>query len=87
MFNSVITGITTHGGDSMTKVVIREIKRCNQCPYIFLSAKDYCLHGDKPRILNTTQWIPSWCPLQDKEENAKFGPKKRMAMKGVLGVV
>jgi hypothetical protein len=52
----------------MTKVVIREIKRCNQCPYIFLSAKDYCLHGDKPRILNTTQWIPTWCPLPEKEE-------------------
>ena len=54
----------------MTKIVTTEITRCNQCPYVLLSLKDYCLHGDKPKKLNTVQWIPSWCPLHDKEENS-----------------
>lgn len=53
----------------MTKIVIREIKRCNQCPHIFQLFYDYCFHGDKPKKLDTTQWIPIWCPLPDKEEN------------------
>ena len=53
----------------MIKVVVSEIKRCKQCPYVFLSAKDYCLHGDKPQKLDTVQWIPTWCHLPDKEEN------------------
>jgi len=52
----------------MTKVVIREIKRCNQCPHLLQMLNDYCLHGDKPKELNTVQWIPIWCPLPEKEE-------------------